>query len=79
MIHSSSDYKRRATPTDKIKSADSIMLNIYLNGFIPSPHDSRKTMCLICMNIFSDDSMTPCKLKIHPEAITHKKRKPTIV
>ncbi|XP_038637238.1 SCAN domain-containing protein 3-like [Scyliorhinus canicula] len=36
-------------------------------GFIPSPHNATKPMCLICMDILSNDSMKPCKLKIHLE------------
>lgn len=34
-------------------------------GFVPSPQDKTKPMCLICMDILSNDSMKPSKLKIH--------------
>ena len=43
-------------------------------GFIPLPHNETKPMCLICMNVLSNDSMKPCKLKIHLEA-KHKGKK----
>ncbi|XP_076348271.1 SCAN domain-containing protein 3-like [Tachypleus tridentatus] len=36
-------------------------------GFIPTPHNETKPMCLICMDVLSNDSMKPCKLKIHLE------------
>ncbi|XP_076359030.1 SCAN domain-containing protein 3-like [Tachypleus tridentatus] len=36
-------------------------------GFIPTPHNETKPMCLIRMDVLSNDSMKPCKLKIHLE------------
>ncbi|XP_076348034.1 protein FAM200B-like [Tachypleus tridentatus] len=46
-------------------------------GFIPTPHNETKPMCLICMDVLSNDSMKPCKLKIHLEKKhTREKDKP---
>ena len=32
--------------------------------FVLSPNNQTKRMCLICMDVLSNDSMKPCKLKI---------------
>lgn len=54
-----------AAPTKKKCRQYSVEYLSY--GFIPSPHNATKPMCLICMDILSNDSMEPCKLKIHLE------------
>ena len=43
-------------------------------GFIPAPQNETRPMCLICMDVLSNDSMKPCKLKIHLEK-KHKGKK----
>ena len=54
-----------ATPSKKKCRQYSVEYLSY--GFIPAPHNETKPMCLICMDILSNDSMKPCKLKIHLE------------
>ena len=54
-----------ATPSKKKCRQYSVEYLSY--GFIPTPHNETKPMCLICMDILSNDSMKPCKLKIHLE------------
>jgi hypothetical protein len=44
------------------------------HGFIPSPQDKWMPLCLICMSTLSDESMRPCKLRLHLETI-HKDKK----
>ena len=31
-------------------------------GLIPAPHNKQLLMCLVCDEVFTNDSMKPCKL-----------------
>ena len=53
-----------AAPSKKCRQYSTEYLSY---GFIPAPQNETKPMCLICMDVLSNDSMKLSKLKIHQE------------
>ena len=52
-------------PSKKVKKCRQYDLSYLEFGFIPSPNDKTKPMCLICGSLFSNEAMKPSRLKDH--------------
>ena len=52
-------------PSKKVKKCRQYDLSYLEFGFIPSPNDNTKPMCLICGSLFSNEAMKPSRLKDH--------------
>ena len=52
-------------PSKKVKKCRQYDLSYLEFGFIPSPNDNTKPMCLICGSLFSNEAMKPNRLKDH--------------
>ena len=52
-------------PSKKVKKCRLYDLSYLEFGFIPSPNDNTKPMCLICGSLFSNEAMKPSRLKDH--------------
>ena len=61
-----------AVPSKKKWRQYSVQYLFY--GFFLVPNNQTKSICLLCTKVLSNDSMKPCKLKIHRET-KHKEKK----
>ena len=52
-------------PSEKVKKCRQYDLSYLEFGFIPSPNDNTKPICLICGSLFSNEAMKPSRLKDH--------------
>ena len=52
-------------PSKKVNKCRQYDLSYLELGFIPSPNDNAKPMCLICGSLFSNEAMKPSRLKDH--------------
>ena len=52
-------------PSKNVKKCRQYNLSYLEFGFIPSPNDNTKPMCLIWASLFSNEAMKPSRLKDH--------------
>lgn len=66
-----------APPGKKLKVVRQYSVDYIAFGFVPSPADRTRPMCLICSNVFSNEGMKPSRMRDHLEKMhSDKKDKP---
>ncbi|KAK9703844.1 hypothetical protein QE152_g29127 [Popillia japonica] len=66
-----------APPRKKLKAVRQYSVDYIAFGFVPSPADRTRPMCLICSNVFSNEGMKPSRMRDHLEKMhSDKKDKP---